>query len=189
MAKTERLRRSFFPQAIRLLTQSHNIITSTGLNLINCKHTHYSPSSTLLLCVHTRYNLFAHSLAHSCFLFFINIYYSQYTVLHILSHCTSYYFYFYYLFPFSFSPIFIYIFSCVYVSLFLLLMFFFFFFLSYYTPRCTEKPVSSMAESGTIADIHVSVMQITQQLVYQHIAVGMRCAPAVRRVCYPVTER
>ncbi len=49
--------------------------------------------------------------------------------------------------------------------------------------------MSSMAESGTIADIHVSVMQITQQLVYQHIAVGMRCAPAVRRVCYPVTER
>ncbi len=29
--------------------------------------------------------------------------------------------------------------------------------------RCTEKPVSSMAESGTIADIHVSVRQITQQ--------------------------
>ncbi len=45
--------------------------------------------------------------------FFINIYYPQYTVLHILSHCTSYSFY--YLFPFSFSPIFIYIyiFSCV----------------------------------------------------------------------------
>ncbi len=29
--------------------------------------------------------------------------------------------------------------------------------------RCTEKPVSSMAESGTIADIQVSVRQITQQ--------------------------
>ncbi len=37
------------------------IITSTGLNLINCKNIHYSPSSTLLLCVHTRYNLFAYS--------------------------------------------------------------------------------------------------------------------------------
>ncbi len=29
--------------------------------------------------------------------------------------------------------------------------------------RCTENPVSSMAESGTIADIQVSVRQITQQ--------------------------
>ncbi len=29
--------------------------------------------------------------------------------------------------------------------------------------RCTEKPVSSMAESGTIADIQVSVRQTTQQ--------------------------
>ncbi len=29
--------------------------------------------------------------------------------------------------------------------------------------RCTEKPVSSMADSGTIADIQVSVRQITQQ--------------------------
>ncbi len=29
--------------------------------------------------------------------------------------------------------------------------------------RCTEKPVSSMPESGTIADIQVSVRQITQQ--------------------------
>ncbi len=28
---------------------------------------------------------------------------------------------------------------------------------------CTEKPMSSMAESGTIADIQVSVRQITQQ--------------------------
>ncbi len=29
--------------------------------------------------------------------------------------------------------------------------------------RCTEKPVSSMTESGTIADIQVSVRKITQQ--------------------------
>ncbi len=29
--------------------------------------------------------------------------------------------------------------------------------------RCTENPVSSMAESGTTADIHVSVRQIMQQ--------------------------
>ncbi len=52
--------------------------------------------------------------------------------------------------------------------------------------RCTKKPVSSMAESGTIADIQVSVRQITQQSL---VLVGMRCATAVRRVCYPVTER
>ncbi len=44
--------------------------------------------------------------------------------------------------------------------------------------------MSSMAESGTIADIQVSARQITQQFL-----VGMRCAPAVHRVCYPVTER
>ncbi len=65
--------------------------------------------------------------------FFINIYYSQYTVLHILSHCTSYSFYFYYLSPFSFSPIFIYIYSLVLCfivfilfSILLLLLLFFF---------------------------------------------------------------
>ncbi len=109
---------------------SHNIITSTGLNLINCKHIHYSPSSTLLLCLHTRYNLFAHSLAHPCF--FINIYYSQYTVLHILSHCTFYSFYFIICPPPLFIPTYIYIYILLcYVSLFLLLMLFLFYFLSY----------------------------------------------------------
>ncbi len=63
-------------------------------------------------CIHTytRYNLFAHS---SCTYVFILIFINpQYTVLHILSHCT-FYSLFYYLFLFSFSPIFIYIFSCV----------------------------------------------------------------------------
>ncbi len=106
---------------------SHNIITSTGLNLINCKHIHYSPSSTLLLCLHTRYNLFAHSLAHPCF--FINIYYSQYTVLHILSHCTSYSFYFI-ICPPLFIPtyIYIYIFSCVMFLCFYCLCYFYFIF-------------------------------------------------------------
>ncbi len=37
-------------------------------NLINCKNIHYSPSSALLLCVHTRYNLFAHSSCTSLFI-------------------------------------------------------------------------------------------------------------------------
>ncbi len=48
------------------------------------------------------------------------------------------------------------------------------------------EAVSSMAESGTIADIQVSVRQITQHSLF---LVGMRCAHAVHRVCYPVTER
>ncbi len=34
--------------------------------------------------------------------------------------------------------------------------------------RCTEKPVSSMAESGSIADIQVSVRQIMQQSLVSH---------------------
>ncbi len=42
--------------------------------LINCKNIHYSPSSALLLYVHTRYNLFAHSSCTSLFiLLFINV--------------------------------------------------------------------------------------------------------------------
>ncbi len=61
--------------------------------------------------------------------FFINIYYPQYTVLHILSHCTSYTL-FYYLFPSSFSPIFIYIYSLVLCFIVLLLMLFLFSILS-----------------------------------------------------------
>ncbi len=44
--------------------------------------------------------------------------------------------------------------------------------------------MSSMAESGTIADIQVSVRQITQQSL-----VSSWYEMRVRRVCYPVTER
>ncbi len=114
---------------LSLILTSHNIITSTGLNLINCKHIHYSPSSTLLLCVHTRYNLFAHSLAHPCFLLiFIN---PQYTVLHILSHCTSYSFYFIICSLFH-SRLYLYIYSLVLCFIVLLLMLFLFYFLFYH---------------------------------------------------------
>ncbi len=49
-----------------------SLITSTGLNLINCKIIHYSLSSALLLCVHTRYNLFCTFLLHIPV--YINIY-------------------------------------------------------------------------------------------------------------------
>ncbi len=63
MVKTERLRRSFFPQAIRLLN-SNSVWVSTCLNLINSKY--IIKISTILhhpyCCyVYTLYNLFAHS--------------------------------------------------------------------------------------------------------------------------------
>ncbi len=98
--------------------------TSTGLNLINCNHIHYSPSSALLLYVHTRYNLFAHSSCTSVFiLIFIN---PQYTVLHILSHCTFYSLFYFIICSYfhSYSHLYLYIFSCVMCHCF----FFFFFF-------------------------------------------------------------
>ncbi len=81
MAKTERLRRSFFPQAIRFLN-SNCQITFTGLNLINCKtftilhHPHccyvYIPGTT---CLHI-------PPAHPCLYYYLLS--PQYTVLHIL---------------------------------------------------------------------------------------------------------
>ncbi len=69
--------------------------------------------------------------------FFINIYYPQYTVLHILSHCTSYTFYFIICSLFHSHLYYIYILLC-YVSLFMLflfsilLLFFFFFFCTFH---------------------------------------------------------
>ncbi len=58
--------------------------------------------------------------------FFINIYYSQYTVLHILSHCTSYSFYFIICSLFhSHLYLYIYIYSLVLCFIVLLLMFFY----------------------------------------------------------------
>ncbi len=65
--------------------------------------------------------------------FIIYIYYPQYTVLHILSHCTSYSFYFIIcsLFILIYIYIYIYIFSCV------MLHFFFFFFFLYIYFFCT----------------------------------------------------
>ncbi len=43
-----------------------------------------------------------------------------------------------------------------------------------------------MAESGTIADIQVSVRQITQQSL---VSRWYEMRAAIHRVCYPVTER
>ncbi len=62
--------------------------------------------------------------------FFINIYYPQYTVLHILSHCTSYTFYFIICSLFHshlYLYIYIYIYSLVLCFIVLLLMLFLFF--------------------------------------------------------------
>ncbi len=55
--------------------------------------------------------------------FFINIYYPQYTVLHILSHCTSYTFYFIICSLFH-SHLYLYIYSLVLCFIVLLLMLF-----------------------------------------------------------------
>ncbi len=60
--------------------------------------------------------------------FFINIYYPQYTVLHILSHCTSYTFYFIICSLFH-SHLYLYIYSLVLCFIVLLLMLFLFFIL------------------------------------------------------------
>ncbi len=67
--------------------------------------------------------------------FFINIYYPQYTVSHIISHCTSYSFYFIicslfhsHLYLYIYIYIYIYILLC-YVSLFYCLCYFFFYFI------------------------------------------------------------
>ncbi len=63
--------------------------------------------------------------------FFINIYYPQYTVLHILSHCTSYTFYFIICSLFH-SHLYLYIYSLVLCFIVLLLMLFYFLFYYYY---------------------------------------------------------
>ncbi len=62
---------------------------------------------------------------------FINIYYPQYTVFHILSHCTSYSFYFIICSLFH-SHLYLYIYSLVLCFIVLLLMLFLFHFLFYY---------------------------------------------------------
>ncbi len=93
MAKTERLRRSFFPQAIRLLNTNPVSLTLSRL-IINCK-TSILSSPVLLLCVHTRYNPFAHPSCISL-LFILPFIKSQYTVfahllvLDFLFYCTFY---------------------------------------------------------------------------------------------------
>ncbi len=85
MAKTERLRRSFFPQAPKL---KPSLITSTWLHLINSKiliilHHPYC------CYVYTLYNLFTHSSCTSLLILFVKstVYCpAHFIVLHILSY-------------------------------------------------------------------------------------------------------
>ncbi len=89
--------------------------------LINC-NTHHSPSSALLLCVHTRYNLFAHS---SCTSLVIVIFIkstvdciAHFSSLHILLLILFHCFYLLLFFFILFLPIFKYMLLC-YVSSFI----------------------------------------------------------------------
>ncbi len=126
MAKTESLRRSFYPQAIRLLV----LITSTGLNLINCKNIHYLHHPHCCYVYIPGTTCFAHS---SCTSLFILIFIKSTVdcIAHfILFHCTFtpyfifYFIVFYFFLTFSILllPIFIYILLC-YVSFFILFIF------------------------------------------------------------------
>ncbi len=95
MAKTERLRRSFFPQAIRLLNT--NPVSSTLTRLLTVKSSILS-SPVLLLCVHTLNNPSAHPsysyyyLLSPSTLFFahLTVFCTSYCFLHILLFWTFY---------------------------------------------------------------------------------------------------
>ncbi len=66
---------------------------------------HYSPSSVLLLCVYTRYNLFAHSSYTSLLiLLFIK------STVYCIAHCALYFFF---LFVFFILYLYLYIYSCL----------------------------------------------------------------------------
>ncbi len=83
MAKTERLRRSFFPPKLKL-----GLITFTRLNLINCKT--FTILHNLYCCyVYTRCNLFAHS---SCTSLLILIHSILYCTFDFIAHFTLYFF-------------------------------------------------------------------------------------------------
>ncbi len=77
-----------FSYDMLLECQKYSGFPGTGCKpLINC-NTHHSPSSALLLCVHTRYNLFAHSSCTSLvILIFIK---STVDCIAHLVHCTFY---------------------------------------------------------------------------------------------------
>ncbi len=86
MAKTERLRRSFFPQAIRLLNT--NLINT--YKIVTEKHTY---SHHPYFCVHTLNNPSAHpsySYSYYNLLSPSTQFFAHLIVLHVLFHCTFY---------------------------------------------------------------------------------------------------
>ncbi len=103
MAKTERLRRSFFPQGHQSPKLKLGLITFTRLNLINCKtfiilhHPYccyvYIPGTT---CLHI-------PLAHPCSYYYLLS--PQYSVLHILFHCSFYSLFLLFLFLYLYSMV------------------------------------------------------------------------------------
>ncbi len=116
MAKTERTEEELLPSGHQApKTQSHIIYRT---HLINC-NTHHSPSSALLLCVHTRYNLFAHS---SCTSLVILIFIKS--TVDCIAHFTPYFILLFLLIFFFilFLPIFKYMLLC-YVSSFIFILF------------------------------------------------------------------
>ncbi len=97
--------------------------------------------------------------------FFINIYYPQYTVLHIISHCTSYSFYFiicslFHSHLYLYIYIYIYIYSLVLCFIVLLLMLFFFLFYYYYYYFFLHFPLSGPVPT------YISLLIIPCMIVY-----------------------
>ncbi len=125
MAKTERLRRSFFPQAIRILKLS--LITSLHpQDSIYKLYTHplFSIIHTAAMCTYPVQPICTFSCPS---VFFINIYYPQYTVLHILSRFILLFVPFFIL-----TYIYIYIYSLVLCFIAYVITLFLFYFLFYY---------------------------------------------------------
>ncbi len=109
------------------------------------------------------YNLFAHSLAHPCFLLILSTVYciAHFISLHIL------HFLFYYLFPFSFSPIFIYIFSCVMFHCFIayvIFMFYFIIIIIYFFALSIEQDLSRPTFHYWLYPVWLCMWQIIKNL-------------------------
>ncbi len=114
MAKTERLRRSFFPQAIRLLNT--NSVSQKKKKKKKKKLIFIFSSSVLLLCLHSQYKPVCTSFSSLLFiLLFIKshiLFLHIYLFLHIL-FCTFLYSITLFTLYFSFLPIYIYIYALV----------------------------------------------------------------------------
>ncbi len=94
LAKTERLKRKFLPPGHQ--APNSGSITSTGLNIINCNHIHYSPSSTLpALCTSPvqpicTFSCTAHFISlHILHPYFISLFVSYFILNHICIYIYS----------------------------------------------------------------------------------------------------